>query len=364
MARTTGATAVAARSTGATAVAERATDALWLAALPKPRIATTVDRLPATTRPRVEPAEGAVSGLPGAVTDMAVSADGRSLVLAHYGDDAVSAVDTATLTVTAVVTGVAEPFALSVADRAYVSSASMAGDSVVAVDLDLGMALADRALNTAARGLAAAPAGDVVFVARCGDDVADIVAVDVASGRMTVIPVAHGAGATVDTVRVNADASRLYATLRTAAGSAVAVVDTRARRVVQTIAVAGSIGDIAVHRDGRRVFATCWDDERGGTVAVIDTGAGRVVTTVAVSGMPTQIALSAARAYIVHGDGISVLDIAAGRIVDSVDGIDTGRPVSCAAVNPEGTRLYIADFDGGVIARAVSTADPRLRAAS
>lgn len=361
MARTTGTTAGAARSTGATAVAERVTDALWLAALPKPRIASTVDRLPATTRPRVEPAEGAVSGLPGAVTDMAVSADGRSLVLAHYGDDAVSAVDTATLAVTAVVTGVAEPFALTVADRAYVSSAAMDGDSVVAVDLDLGMALADRTLNTAARGLAAAPAGDVVYVARCGDDVADIVAVDVTTGRMTVIPVAHGAGATVDAVRTNADASRLFATLRTAAGSAVAVIDTRACRVVQTIAVAGSIGDIAVHRDGRRVFATCWDDERGGAVAVIDARAGRVVNTVAVSGMPTQVALTASRAYIALGDGISVLDIAAGRILDTVE---TGRPVSCLAVNPDGTRLYIADFDGTVIARAVSTADPRLRAAS
>ncbi len=361
MARSTGATAVATQMAGAAAIADRVTDALWLAALPKPRIARTVDRLPATTRPRVEPAEGTVSGLPGAVTDMAVSADGRSLVLAHYGDDAVSAVDTATLALTAVVAGVAEPFALTVADRAYVSSAAIDGDSVVAVDLELGMALADRALNTAARGLAAAPAGDVVYVARCGDDVADIVAVDVTSGRMTVIPVARGAGATVDAVRTNADATRLYATLHTAAGSAVAVVDTRARRVVQTIAVRGSIGDIAVHREGRRVFATCWDDERGGAVTVIDAGTGRVVNTVAVSGMPTQVALSASRAYVAHGDGISVLDIAAGRIVDTVE---TDRPVSCLAVNPEGTRLYIADFEGTVVARAVSAADPRLRAAS
>lgn len=350
-----------ARTTGAAAVAERQTDALWLAALPKPRISSTVEQLPATIGSRVRPAVGEVSGLPGAATDMALTADGRTLVLAHYGDDAVTAVDTATLTVTVVVTGVAEPFALSVADRAYVSSAASAGDSVVAVDLDFGVALADRAMNTAARGLAAAPAGDVVYVARCSDEVADIVAVEVTSGRMTVIPVARGEGATVDAVRVNTDGSRLYATLRTAAGSAVAVVDTRAYRVVQTIAIEGSIGDIAVHRDGRRIFATCWDDARGGVLMVLDAAAGRVLRSVAVDGLPTQIALTASRAYVANGDGITVVDIAAGRIVDT---IAIGRPVSCLAVNPDGSRLYIADFDGTVIASSVSAADPGLRAAS
>ena len=345
-------------TTGANAVAERKTDALWLAALPTPRIANTVDRLPVT---RVKAAVGAVSGLPGAATDMALTADGRSLVLAHYGDDAVSVVDTETLTATAVVVGVAEPFALSVADRAYVSSAATAGDSVVAVDLDLGIALADRAMNSAARGLAAAPAGDVVYVARCGDGVADIVAVDVTSGRMTVIPVAHGDGATVDAVRVNADGSRLFATLRTAAGSAVAVVDTRAYRVLQTIAVQGSIGDIAVHRDGRRIFATCWDDARGGVLTVLDTAAGRVLKTLAVDGLPTQIALTASLAYVANGDTITVLDIATCRILDT---IELGRPVSCLAVNADGTRLYIADFDGDVTANSVGAVDPGLRAAS
>lgn len=350
-----------ARTTGATVAPERQTEALWLAALPKPRIAPTMDRLPATTRPAVELAEGAVTGLPGAVTDMAVSADGRSLVLAHYGEDAVCAVDTTTLKVSAVIADVAEPFAVTVADRAYVSSAALAGDSVIAIDLDFGVALADRAMNTAARGLAVAPAGDVVYVARCGDEVADIVAVDVTSGRMTVIPVAHGAEATVDVVRTSADGTRLFATLRTAAGCAVAVVDPRACRVVQTIAVEGSIGDIAVHRDGRRVFATCWDDKRGGVLAVIDAAGGRVVNTIAIPGLPTQVALTAARAFVAHGDGISVVDIATGRVIDSVD---IGRPVSCLAVNPDGTRLYVADFHGTVVARALSAVGPRLRAAS
>lgn len=348
-----------AKTTGATAVAERPTDALWLAALP--RIATTVDRLPVATRPQSDAAEGAVSGLPGAVTDMAVSADGRSLVLALYGHDMVCAVDTGTLTVTGVVADVAEPYALTVADRAYVTSAANDGDSLVAVDLDFSVALAERAMNTAARGLAATPAGDSVYVARCGDGVADIVAVEVVSGRMSVIPVARGAGVTVDAIGLSADGKRLYSTLRSEAGSALAVVDTKARKVVQTIAVDGTIGDIAVHRDGRRIFATCWDDDLGGVLTVIDAGAGRVVDTLAIGGLPTQVVITGTRAYVLHGDRISVFDTATCGLVDS---IDIGWPASCVAVNPAGTRLYIADFDGSVVARAVSAAGPRLRAAS
>jgi len=256
---------------------------------------------------------------------------------------------------------VAEPFALSVADRAYVTSAANGGDSLVAVDLDFSVALAERAMNTSARGLAVTPSGDTAYVARCGDDVADIVAVEVVSGRMTVIPVARGAGVTVDAVRLSADGKRLYATLRTAAGSALAVVDTRARKVVQTIAVDGTIGDIAVHRDGRRIFATCWDDEIGGVLTVIDAGAGRVVDTLAVSGLPTQVVLTGTRAYVLTGDRIAVFDTATGGFIDT---IEIGWPASCLAVNVAGTRLYIADFDGSVVARAVSAAGPRLRAAS
>lgn len=348
-----------ARTTGATAVAERATDALWLAALP--RIASVEDRLPVAIRSHAEAAEGAVSDLPGAVTDMAVSADGRSLVLALYGADMVCAVDTSTLTITGVVADVAEPYALAVADRAYVTSAASDADNLVAVDLDFSVALAERAVNTSARGLAATPAGDTVYVARCGDDVADIVAVEVVSGRMTVIPVARGVGATVDVVRLGADGKRLYATLRTDAGSALVVIDTRTRAVTQTIPVNGSIGDIAVHRDGRRIFATCWDDEAGGVLTVIDAGAGRVVDTLAVSGLPTQVVLTGTRAYVLHGDRISVFDAATCGLVEN---IEIGWPASCLAVNPAGTRLYIADFDGSVVVRAVSAAGPRLRAAS
>ena len=351
----------------ASPVAERPTEALWLAALPTPRVAAGSDsRLPVTAGPTLMPALGSINGLPGAVTDMTLSADGRYLAAAHYGDDAVSIIDVTTLAVTATVHDVAEPYALSVADRVYVSSAGIAEDSAVAIDTASGVALAAKPIPASARGLAVSPSGDLLYVARCIDDVADIAVIGVESGDVHTIPVAHGEGVTVDTIRINADGTRLYAALTTDVGGALLVIDTQTQQVAQRIPVNGPVGDIAVHRDGRRVFVTGWSEDLGGVLAVVDTVSGRV-DVVDIDGLATQVALSPTHAYVVHGDhgdhgdsggsGISVVN-AGGRTVER---IHTGRPVSCVALNRDGSRLYIADYDGGITVKATST---QLRAAS
>lgn len=124
-----------ARTTGATAVAERPTDALWLAALP--RLTSTVDRLPVSTRPQAEAAEGA--GIGSARCRHRYGGERRRPDPWFWPSMATtwSAPPTPPPSpVTGVVADVAEPFALSVADRAYVTSAANGGDSLVAVDLD------------------------------------------------------------------------------------------------------------------------------------------------------------------------------------------------------------------------------------
>ncbi len=343
-------------TTMATAVAERPTEALWLAALPNAALSNPArrDRLPSVRPtgevvPAVRPTDGVLSGLPGAVTDLAVSQDGSSLLAAHYGDDAVTVVDVATLTVRTTVPDVAEPYAIAaVADRVYVSSASVFEDSVLAVDTEVGTELAAKETTVTARGLAVSPAGDVLYVARCGDEYADIACIDVESGHITSI--ARTPGAAVDTVRISPDGSRLFATVATAGGGSLMVVDTRTHRVLHRIAVGDSIGDIAVHRDGRGVFATSWDARLGGVLVVIDTAVGRVVDTIAVDGQPTQVVMSGDRAYLVDGEEIVLVNVAQGQILDRVD---VGRPVSCVAVSRDEGHLYIGDFDGTVTALSV-----------
>ena len=141
-----------ANTTGGAAVAERPADSVWLSTLPTPRIAALSGLIP-SVRPSAEllrvvhPAAGLLSDLPGPVTDLAVSEDGRFVVAAHYGQGAVSIIDVATLTVASEVDGIAEPYAVAAAGRAYVRSASISEDTVVAVDLETGSVLADREIE-------------------------------------------------------------------------------------------------------------------------------------------------------------------------------------------------------------------------
>ena len=346
------------------AVADKPTDALWLAALPSsPRISRLRDQLP-YVRPRAEvevaarPADGVLSGLPGAVTDMTVSQDGRSLLAAHYADDTVTVIDIANLSVKFAIPGVTAPYAIAAADsdRVYVSSGSAFEDCVLALDTAVGAELAARPIKASAHGLAVSPAGDVLYVARSGDAATDIAAIDIESGKARSM--AKTDDASVDAIELSPDGSRLYAALSSADGGAVMVIDTRAQRVLHTIPVGASIGDIAAHRDGRGVVALGWDDRLGGILTVVDATKGRVVDTIPVGGQPTQVVLSGSRAYLVDGDAVAVVNISASRTEERVS---LGRPISCIAVSRDDACLYVGDYDGAVTALSVRTG---LRAAS
>jgi len=349
--------------TSGTALAERPTD--WLSTLSTPRTPVANDALPAVRAPgqvqrMVHPAAGVVAGLIGAVTGLAVTRDGRQLVAAHYGHDAVSVIDTATLTVTATVGDIAEPYAVVAADRAYLQSASLAKDSVVAVDLEVGTELAACEVGVGASGLAAAPAGDTVYVARSFDGVVDIAAVDVESGKVAALPVLRAHDASIDTVRINASGTRLYAALTTADGGALVCADVRTGRV-QTVSVGGTIDDIAVHADDRRVLVTGWDDELGAVLRVVDTASTRVVRTVDIDALPVSMVVAGSDVVLAQGDSITVIDVATMRTVNRTD---LRRPVSCLAVSPDGTTLYVGDFDGAVTALGLQASSQSRRAAS
>lgn len=354
-----------ANMTGGTAVVERPSDSVWLATLPTTPRPAVRDALPAVraaapVRLAVRPAEGVLSGLPGAVTDLAVSRDGRHLVAAHYGQDAVSVIDIATLAVVATVSGIAEPYAVSTADRAYVRSASITEDSVVAVDLDSGAQLAAREIGVGAQGLAVSPDGDCLYVARVTDETSDIAVIDVESGGVSTIPVPLAAGASIDTLRINRAGTRLYAAMTTAAGGALLMIDVRTGQV-QTVQVGESIGDIAVDSNDRRIFTTGWDSEFGGVLRIVDTASARLVHTIAIGGLPVGLLVTGGAVYVTDGEDVVVIDAATARVVHRTA---IGRPVSSLAVSQDGTRLYVGDYDGSVAAIPVKSAGLSLRAAS
>jgi len=348
MANTSGVTEVS--GTAGVAVAERvaAAHSMWLSTLPTIRRAPVAELVPLAepvTAPMVTVA-GAVAAGHGPISDMAVSRDGRCLVAAHYGADVVSIVDTATLSVTATVTNVAEPYAVAVADRAYVSTASTDDESVVAIDTTTGVAFAAKDIGASARALAVSPAGDVLYVARTGDDLPDIAAIDIESGATRVIAIPAAPGASIEALRVSADGTRLFAALTTVTGGTLLIIDTRSRAVERAVAIAGSIGDIAATPNGRKVFATGWDAELGGVVNVIDVAAARVTDTIGIGGMPTQLVVGhgGELVYVVDRNEVVVLCATTNEVVDT---IAAGGQLSCLAAGPDG-RLYAADYAGGI----------------
>jgi YVTN family beta-propeller protein len=352
-----------ATTTGGTALAERPTDSVWLSTLPTPRHATGSDTLPAI-RPAaaasrvIRPAHGVLAGLPGAVTDLGLSADGRHLVAAHYGDDTVSVIDVETLSVTATVSAISEPYALATADRAYVRSASILEDGVVAVDLESGAALAAREVGVGAGGIAVSPAGDLLYVARSCDGVADIAVIDVESGNVSTIPVVRSAGVCTDVLRINRAGTRLYAALATATGGTLAVIDIRTGRV-QAVAVGASIAEIAVPGDDRRVFVTGRDGAGNSVLHVVDTAAARVVHSAPVDGLPVGVLAAGGVVYLAYDEKVAILDASTLRVISHVE---IGRPVSCVAISRDGSRLFVGDYDGAIT--ALQAFGQSLRAAS
>ena len=348
MANTSGVTEVS--GTAGVAVAERvaAAHSMWLSTLPTIRRAPVAELVPLAepvTAPMVT-VTGAVAAGHGPISDMAVSRDGRCLVAAHYGADVVSIVDTANLSVTATVAGVAEPYAVAVADRAYVTTASTDEESVVAIDMTTGVAFAAKDIDAAARALAVSPAGDVLYVARTGDDLPDIAAIDIESGATRIIAIPAVPGASIEALRVSADGTRLFAALTTVTGGTLLIIDTRSRAVERAVAIAGSIGDIAATPNGRKVFATGWDAELGGVVNVVDVAAARVTDTIGIGGMPTQLVVGhgGELVYVVDGNQVLVLCAATNEVVDT---IPAGGQLSCLAAGPDG-RLYVADYAGAI----------------
>jgi hypothetical protein len=73
------------------------------------------------------------------------------------------------------------------------------------------------------------------------------------------------------------------------------------------------------------------------------------------------MAVRGAAAYLALGHEVVIIDTVTARIADR---IDAGGPVSCIAVSRDGTRLFVADYDGSLTALEVVKTGLELRAAS
>jgi YVTN family beta-propeller protein len=299
---------------------------------------------------------GVVAVRRGAIGDIAV-AGGGTTVVTNYGDDTVSLLNAHTLAVEGVVVVPGEPFAVAVSDdRAYVSTSSSNTDAVSVIDTIAQTVIATYSLAFSVSALAVSPDGKRVYAGRTGNGYIDVSVIDITADRVGTIDIATGAGIGIDALEVDPTGKRLFVATTDARGSALVVVDVETARVERAVSVGPPIRDIAF-ADGTAYVLTS-DRARGGVVNVIDLSAGQITDTVELGiGAPTQMTMSAdmTRAYIVDYDRVAVLCTISLEVVNTVK-VDA-RP-SGVAVDPDGKRLYVADYSGGVTVFSVASAMP------
>jgi DNA-binding beta-propeller fold protein YncE len=300
----------------------------------------------------------------GAVSGIAVSADGALLMATHYGDDSFSLIDTNSGAVAHTIIDVDEPFAVAMSDesagRAYISCASASYDSVLAFDISANRVVESYPLAFGVSDVAVSPDGRYVYAGRTGADGADIAILDTATGDEQAIDIA-GAGTVTECLRLSTDGRRLFVAANAASTAELVVIDTQRNRVLSTIGIGSSIRDVALSPDGATAYVGSCGPDFGTVLDVVDVRDARKCSVAAtykigdVAGVVSSLTLSrdGSRAYLVGDTTVTVLST---RTHDVIGSIATGAQPSCAIESPAGNRLYIADYAGTVTVLAVDAA--------
>ncbi len=317
----------------------------------------------------------------GPISDIVASPDGSRLMVANYGRDSVSVIDTDSCHVVQDVPGLNEPFALAVgshdADRVYVSTVSPAYDSIAVIDVPTNTVIATHPLALSVSDLAVSPDGIHVYASRNGAGGADVAVLDTTTGHVEVIALPGGRGTTAECVRVSPDGGRLYAATNGPAGGQLVVIDAHAqpddgrksrrhrksstrRRgagVVGTVEIGLPIRDVALSPNGALAYVASCAPELGAVIDVVDTRTAKITGTRKigeVGGILTGLALSGDgdRAYLVSDDGITVLCTLTHDVVGT---ISVANQPSCVVESADAKYLYIADYSGKVTVAAVAS---------
>jgi YVTN family beta-propeller protein len=316
---------------------------------------------------------GAAAGFPivvqiavrrGPISGIAASPDGTRLMVANYGRDSVSVIDTDTCRVVQTVPGLDEPFALAVdsrdTNRAYVSTVTPAYDSIGVIDVPTNTVIATHPLALSVSDLAVSPDGNYVYASRNGAGGPDVVVLDTRTGRAEEIALPHRPGTTAECVRASAEGDRLYVATNGVAGGQLVVIDAHAqtrRRVLGTVEIGLPIRDVALSPNGAIAYVASCAPELGAVIDVVDTRTAKITGTSKISevgGGLTGLTLSGDgdRAYLVSDDGVTVLSTLTHDVVGT---IRVANQPSCVVESADARYLYIADYSGTVTVAPVAS---------
>ncbi|OBK25102.1 hypothetical protein A5634_02135 [Mycobacterium asiaticum] len=326
----------------------------------------------------------------GPISGIALSRDGRRLLVTNYGSDSVSIIDTSSFRVVDAVDGVDEPFSIALGgdDRAYVSTVSASYDAIQVIDLTTNTVVGTHPLALSVSDLTVSADGKRVYATRSGIRGADVAILDTETERVEVVEIANTSGVTTECVRVSPDGSRLYVGVNAPSGGQLVVIDTgvatdeaetvaRARwrrkttrsknakqagksgpTVIATIEIGLALRDVAISPNGGLVYAASSGPEFS-VIDVVDTRTNKIAGTrkiAEVSGLLTRLTLSGdgERAYLVSDDSVTMLCTLTQDVIDSVN---VATQPSCVVESPNGKYLYIADYSGTVTVAPIAAGD-------
>ncbi len=275
-----------------------------------------------------------------------VSPDGRRALVAHQAAMVITAVDTATNTVTATIPVPAGPpqYLTFSPDgrRVYVSIWDQARTVAAVAVLDTGTnaIMATIPVRTRPYLSATTPDGQRLYVPN--HDSGTISVIDTGTNTVTseikVAPNPHW-------VEMSADGTRAYAANHES--NVVSVIDTADDSILAEVPVQTSPHSVAVHPIWPMVANVNYDAR---SVSVIDTNTDRVVATIPVGTNPQDItwAPDGRHAYVVNtsDDTLSVID---GKTATVTATVRTGDSPTSVAVLPDGSVAYVSNLADGTL---------------
>jgi YVTN family beta-propeller protein len=297
----------------------------------------------------------------GPISGIAASSDGARLMVANYGHDSVSVIDTETWRVVETVVGLNEPFAIATGahdtNRAYVSTVSPAYDSIGVIDASTNTVIATHPLALSVSDLVVSPDGKYVYASRNGARDADVAVFDTATDQVDAIDLPTRPGTTAECMRVSPDGGRLYVATNGPSGGRLVVIATHGRHVIDTVEIGLPIRGVALSPNGTIAYVASCAPDWSAVVDVIDIRTAKITATRKVgeiTGILTGLTLSGDgdRAYLVSDDSVTVLCTLTHDVIGSVE---VANQPSCAIESPDEKYLYIADHSGNL---TVAPVDP------
>jgi YVTN family beta-propeller protein len=192
--------------------------------------------------------------------------------------------------------------------------------------------------------VAVAPDGKHVYVGNADGTISIIETssqTDTLSGTISGLPQPAA-------LAVNATGESVYS-LAFNPGS-ISVIDAATSSAIDTFRVGNDAVGIAVSPDGARAYVTNSSDN---TVSVVDTGSNTVVDTIKVQALPFGIAVSPDGKFVYVANAVAELDLGAVSVIDtSTDAIAATTPVvnpTFLTVNPAGTRIYVVGNNASTV---------------